>query len=257
MGQLRALIKGEIGREVISLGEVNSTNTFAMEIGDKGAAHGTVVIADSQTKGRGRMGRTWVSPPGRNIYMSVILRPSMQVRDATLLTIIAGVACCRALRYITHLPVDIKWPNDLMVSRRKLGGILTETKSGAGRIISAVIGIGINLNAKLEDFPSDVKAIATSVRNETGKGQSRTVLIGGILNELDYWYRIFVEKERNPILNEWRKLTSMLGKPVQVIWGGEGLNGIADDIDDEGMLILRLPSGILKKISAGDLTILQ
>lgn len=257
MEKLRALIKGEIGKNIISLGTVDSTNTIAMELGNKGVPHGTVVIADSQTRGRGRMGRTWISPPGGNIYMSVVLMPPLKVKEATLLTLMAGVACCRALRNITGIHVEIKWPNDLMVSDKKLGGILTEIKSGAEKIIFAVIGIGINVNAGLEDFPLDVRAVATSIRNETAKKQSGTVLNAGILNELGYWYRILVEKGRESLVNEWRNLTSMLGKPVQVISGDKVVTGIADDINDEGMLILRLPSGMLKKINAGDLTILR
>jgi BirA family biotin operon repressor/biotin-[acetyl-CoA-carboxylase] ligase len=257
MDQLRELIKGEIGRDVVSLGTVESTNSFAMELADKGASHGTVVIADSQTKGRGRMGRTWISPSGGNIYMSVILTPPMKLQEATILTIMAGVACCGALRNITGLPVEIKWPNDLMVSHKKLGGILTEIKSGASKMAYAVMGIGINVNTKLEDFPSEVRTIATSIRNEKGKTESRTFLMAEILNELDRWYRVFAQEGKKNLLNEWRRLTSMMGKPVQVTMGEETIDGLAHDIDDEGRLIVRLPSGALRKISFGDLIVMR
>ena len=257
MDHLRELIKGEMGREIISLGMVESTNSFAMELADKGASHGTVVIADSQTKGRGRMGRTWISPSGGNIYMSVILTPPMEFKEATLLTIMAGVACCGALRNTTGLPVEIKWPNDLMVSHRKLGGILTEIKSGAGKMVYAVMGIGINVNTKLKDFPPEVRTIATSISNEKGKTESRTVLIAEILNGLDHWYRVLAQKEEKTLLDEWRRLTSTMGKHVQVTMGEEIINGIAHDIDDEGRLIVRLLSGALRRISFGDLVVLR
>jgi BirA family biotin operon repressor/biotin-[acetyl-CoA-carboxylase] ligase len=228
-----------------------------MELAEKGASHGTVVIADSQTKGRGRMGRTWISPSGDNIYMSVILTPPMGLKEATLLTILAGVACCSALRNTTGLPVEIKWPNDLMVSHRKLGGILTEIKSGAGKLSYAVMGIGINVNTKLEDFPPEVRKIATSIRNEKGKTESRTCLMAEVLNELDCWYRVLAQKGKDALLDEWRRLTSMVGKPVQVTMGEELINGLAHDIDEEGMLIVRLPSGALRRISFGDLVVLR
>jgi BirA family biotin operon repressor/biotin-[acetyl-CoA-carboxylase] ligase len=169
----------------------------------------------------------------------------------------AGVACCGALRNITGLPVEIKWPNDLMVSHKKLGGILTEIKSGASKMAYAVMGIGINVNTKLEDFPSEVRTIATSIRNEKGKTESRTFLMAEILNGLDRWYRVFAQEGKKNLLNEWRRLTSMMGKPVQVTMGEETIDGLAHDIDDEGRLIVRLPSGALRKISFGDLIVMR
>jgi BirA family biotin operon repressor/biotin-[acetyl-CoA-carboxylase] ligase len=181
----------------------------------------------------------------------------MGLKEATLLTILAGVACCSALRNTTGLPVEIKWPNDLMVSHRKLGGILTEIKSGAGKLSYAVMGIGINVNTKLEDFPPEVRKIATSIRNEKGKTESRTCLMAEVLNELDCWYRVLAQKGKDALLDEWRRLTSMVGKPVQVTMGEELINGLAHDIDEEGMLIVRLPSGALRRISFGDLVVLR
>ncbi|HXX81123.1 MAG TPA: biotin--[acetyl-CoA-carboxylase] ligase [Thermodesulfovibrionales bacterium] len=257
MQQLKKLIRGEIGRNVVWLNVTDSTNSFAMELVEKGASHGTVVIADSQTKGRGRRGRAWISPPGGNIYMSVILTPSMGLRKAPLLTIMAGVACCTALRNTCGLPVEIRWPNDLMVSRKKLGGILTEIKSSGDKIVYAVMGIGINVSTRVEDFPPEVGMVATSIRIEKGKTESRTLLMAEILNELDRWYRVIAHKEENTLLNEWRRLTSMLGRLVEVTMGDEIINGRAHDIDDEGMLIVKLSSGSLKRISFGDLVVLR
>lgn len=247
----------KIGKEIIRLGTIDSTNAFATDLAEKGAAHGTVVVAENQTKGKGRLGRIWVSPPGGNIYMSIILRPPTELRNVTLLTVMAGVACARAMRRNTGLTVELKWPNDLMVSGRKLGGILTEVKSKAGSIVFAIVGIGVNVNVRMEDLPSDVRRIATSVRNETTKEQSKDVFISDILDEFDTWYESLVEDKRELILDEWRGLTSMLGRTVQVTTGSETLTGIADDLDEKGFLIMRLPSGIKRKIDAGDLTILR
>lgn len=262
--ELRTLVAGDFGKEIIFAESLESTNAFAMELAEKGAVHGTVVIADKQIKGKGRLGRTWVSPPKSNIYMSVILRPEIEPKDATLLTIMAVTACAHAIRnstrnesFPTGLNVKIKWPNDLMLSNKKLGGILTEMKSDPDRILFAVIGIGINVNSKAKDFPPDIQAIATSVREELGKAQSRTLLISGILKDMDHRHKVLIRAGRKPLLEEWKKLSATLGRKVKVTAGRETFIGVAENINDEGLLILRLASGSLKKISAGDVTMLR
>ncbi|MDP2754776.1 MAG: biotin--[acetyl-CoA-carboxylase] ligase [Nitrospirota bacterium] len=236
---------------------VGSTNVTAAELAEKGAAEGIVVLADSQEKGKGRLGRFWISPSGVNIYMSIITRPEADPEDATLLTIMAAVGCTIALRRVTDLNVSIKWPNDLMASDKKLGGILTEMKTCPGRVIFAIIGIGINVNVDIDVFPDDVKKIATSVKNETSKVYSRTEIIAEILNELDKWYKILKGMGKKILLTEWQRLTSTLGREVKVSVGKETFAGLAESLDDKGMLILRLMSGELKRISSGDLTILR
>ena len=267
--ELKILVKGDFGKEIIFHESLDSTNTLAMELAEKGVSHGTVVIADRQLKGKGRLGRTWFSPPKGNIYMSVIVRPEIEPKDATLLTIMSAISCARAIRnstrnesFPTGLEVNIKWPNDLMVSERKLGGILTEMKSDQDRIVFAVIGIGINVNASLDAFPSDVRAVAASAieeLREKGYSQeiSRTLIIAAILNELERWFKVLIKGGRIQLINEWKKLSSTLGRKVKVVSGKDTFSGIAEDIDDEGMLILRLPSGGLKKISAGDVIMLR
>ncbi|MBI4690234.1 MAG: biotin--[acetyl-CoA-carboxylase] ligase [Nitrospirae bacterium] len=289
---------GFIGTEIVFLESIDSTNTFAMGLAGKGSPHGTVVIADTQTKGKGRSGRTWVSPPKGNLYMSIILRPEIEPKDATLLVIMAAVACAIAIKKTSGLRVKIKWPNDLMVSDKKLGGILTEMKSDFDRITFAVIGIGINVNMEIKDFPQDIRNIATSIREELGtlpsipshqgrggkrgsfhtggkpkelpsplvgegKGEgdfripSRTFIVAEILEEMNRWYEILIKNGREPLLDEWRRLSSTPGSKVEVTVGEKTYAGIAEDIDDKGMLLLRLPSGVVEKISAGDLTVLS
>ncbi|KAF0144705.1 MAG: BirA family transcriptional regulator biotin operon repressor / biotin-acetyl-CoA-carboxylase ligase [Nitrospirae bacterium] len=256
--ELRTLIRGDIGREIIFFESIGSTNTAALELAEKGAPHGTVVIADRQAKGKGRLGRTWVSPPRSNIYMSVILRPEIETEDATLLTIMAAVSCAKGVMKSTGLKAEIKWPNDLMISSKKLGGILTEMKSDPDGIVFAVIGIGINVNSKTKkDFPPDIRGIATSIREELGKIQSRTFIIAEILKETEHWYRVLLTGGRKPLFDEWKRLSSTLGRKVRVTAGDNVFTGVAEDIDRGGMLILRLPSGMLKKISSGDVTMLR
>lgn len=252
---IKRLIKGNIGKEILLYDTVGSTNTIASEFAEKGIGEGVVIVADSQQKGRGRLNRCWISPPGVNIYMSIILRPKIKPKDATLITIMAAIACVTALRKVTGLNATIKWPNDLMVSDKKIGGILTELKKDPEGMIFAIVGIGINVN--MDTFPEDLKDTATSVKNETGTLYSRAVITAEILNEIDHWYKILKEMKKGILLSEWQKLTSTLGKEVMVTVGKETFTGLAESIDDEGMLILRLPSGILRKISAGDLKVLR
>ena len=255
---INAGVKGSsIGRKIFYYEAVDSTNTIAAELAGKGEGEGAVVIADCQKKGRGRLGRHWVSPSGVNIYMSILLRPDIEPKDAPLLTIMAAIGCTIALRKATGLNVTIKWPNDLMVSDKKLGGILTEMRIVHKKIEYAITGIGINVNMDSNALPHVIKEVATSVKMETGKLHSRTKIIIEIMNEMDYWYRILKEERRQELLSQWKELTSTLGRKVEIILGKETLIGLAESIDAEGMLVLRLPSGALRVIRDGDLTILR
>lgn len=253
---IKSKIKGSIGREIFFYEKVGSTNTVASNLAEE-VAEGTVIIADTQEKGRGRLGRVWVSPPGENIYMSIILQPQIETKDATLITIMAAVASANALRKTTGLNISIKWPNDLICHERKIGGILTELKTDQKGILFSVIGIGINVNTDIDAFPEDVREIATSVKNETGKLFLREEIVAEILNEIHNWYMILKAMKREVLLAEWQRLTSTLGKEVTVVIGQETYKGFAEAIDDEGMLILRLPSEEMKRIHSGDVTVLR
>ncbi len=258
--EIKASLSGRskiIGNEIIFFDTINSTNTLAMELAGRGCSEGTVIIADEQTGGKGRLGRKWLSPSGKNLYMSIILKPAVSPRDATILTLFSAVACTSAIRKISSIPASIKWPNDIMVSDRKLGGILTEIKADMDRIFHAVIGIGININIEADDMPDEIKAIATSIKNETGDVLSRTKVAVEILREMDRWYSILLSSGKKPIIEEWLRLSSTIGKAVRVTIGDKVFTGIAGNIDDEGMLMLKLPDNTVKKISAGDVTILR
>ncbi|MBI4686227.1 MAG: biotin--[acetyl-CoA-carboxylase] ligase [Nitrospirae bacterium] len=253
---LHGLITGSLGKEIILLQDTDSTNTVAARLADEGSPHGTVIIAETQRGGRGRLGRSWFSTKG-NIYMSIILKPAVKTEAAALLTLMAGVACVRALGSTTGLDVRLKWPNDIVVAGKKMGGILTETKILADTLLFAVVGIGINVNMQREEFPSDIQSLATSVKAETNKTQSLPLIISEILKETEACYELFRENKRDTLLQEWRRLSSTLGKNVKVTIGKDIITGIAEDIDDKGMLLLRLLSGELKTISSGDVTLLR
>jgi len=254
---IRAQIKGSIGREIFFYKTVGSTNTIAAELAEKGGAEGTVVIANSQEKGRGRLGRSWVSPPDINIYMSILLRPEIEPKEITLVTLMAAVGCTIALRRVTGINVTIKWPNDLMASDKKLGGILTELRMASKKVKYVITGIGINVNMDSEAFPDNIKELATSLKIETGLLHSRAEIITETLNEIGHWYMDLKEKRMGEVLSEWQRLTSTIGRKVKINLGRETLTGIAESIDNVGSLFLRLPSGELRAIRVGDLTVLE
>lgn len=253
---VRSGIKGDIGRKIFFYETVGSTNTVALELAED-VEEGAVVISDGQEKGRGRFGRSWVSPPGVNIYLSILLRPRIEPDQATLITILSAVACTNALRKTTGLSVTVKWPNDLMASDRKLGGILTEMKIIGKKIVHSVVGAGINVNMEAGDFPDHIRTTATSVKNETGESAEREPIISEILNETDRWYRILQAGQTDAIISEWQRLSSTLGRQVLVTTGQGTYAGTAEAIDDKGMLLIRLPSGEQKRTSSGDLTFLK
>lgn len=251
-------VKGEFWKYVRFYDTVGSTNELAASLSaSKDLAPGTVIIADAQEKGKGRLGRRWLSPPGVNIYMSVILRPEMGPRDVTLLTLLSAVACAAAIRGESGIQASIKWPNDLMVSGKKIGGILTEVKTDPDRINLAIIGIGLNVNIEAAGFPKEIRDLATSLKAETGRRFPRSRIIVRILREMEYWFDVLETDGRKPLLAEWRRLSSTLGREVRVAAAGETIRGTAEEIDDEGMLIVRLASGVKKRISVGDVTVLR
>lgn len=246
---------GRIGREIIFFESVVSTNTLAMDLASKGCDEGTVVIADHQTGGKGRLGRVWVSPPHKNLYMSIVLRPVISPGDAAVLTLMSAVACAAAIKKISSIPVAIKWPNDLMASGRKLGGILTEIKAGMDGISYAVAGIGINVNLDMTELPDVIGGTATSMYHETGMFRSRTEVAVEILRELDVRYEAFLTSGKGWIIDECARLSSTIGRIVRIDEGAAGaFTGLAEGLDGDGMLLVRTQDNTLRRISAGDVS---
>lgn len=249
-------VQGAFWKDALFYRSLGSTNDFAVEQALDGHLQpGTVIIADMQEKGRGRMGRTWTSPPGVNIYMSLVIKPCVGPRDATLITLLSSLACANAIRRAAGMDVSIKWPNDIMASGKKTGGILTEIKADQDSIALAIIGIGINVNSRVADFPEELRETATSMKIETGREHARSDIVIRILQEFEYLHGELARSGKTSLLSDWRKLCSTLGKRVLVTSGDAAVAGIAEDIDDEGLLLLRLESGGLKKISSGDVTL--
>lgn len=247
----------EIGKEVVILEEVESTNKIANELLKLGYPSGTVVIANRQLKGKGRLGRTWISPPGKNIYLSIAIKPTFPPKYATLLTLTSAVACTTALRRFTDIPVMIKWPNDMLIEDKKVGGILTEMKIEADRIKSAVVGIGINVNMDETDFPEEIKDIATSLKIYKGETISRALLVIEVVREFDKWYQLLEKRQRKTIIDRWMQLSGTIGRQLKVVLTDKELIGTAEAIDEEGRLIVKLSDGTYEKISAGDVTLLR
>ena len=239
--EIRGSLKAkDFGREMEIHAQLESTNNRAKELAAKGAAHGTTVIADSQTGGRGRMGRSFFSPGHSGIYMTVILRPEWAPEKAGLLTSLAAVAAARAVEKVSGADVKIKWVNDLYMGGRKICGILSEAGLGmeAGRLDWAVVGIGIN-TARM-DFPEELKEIASSVGNETGTAPDRNRLIAEILNELEALYD---GMETGAFLEESRRRSNVIGREVTVIVNGKQYPARALDIDEEGRLVVETGEG--------------
>jgi BirA family biotin operon repressor/biotin-[acetyl-CoA-carboxylase] ligase len=251
----RDLQTSVVGKEIHLFSEVPSTNTVAMEMAAKGAPEGTVVIAETQTGGKGRLGRTWISPRG-NIYLSVVLRPSFPTHKAPLITLMGAVAAVSAIRKQLDVPAGIKWPNDIFIAGRKAGGLLTEMSAEPDRIRHIALGIGLDVNMTLDELPPDIRPLTTTLSAEAGRRIDRVLLVRKLLIDLDRWYQIFLRNEGD-VLKEWEVLNVTLGNRVAVSGLGETAEGMAQGIDNEGRLILKLDDGSLRLVAAGDVTILK
>jgi len=253
--EVLAGLKSSFWKEVVCLGAVGSTNDIALSLPpDEGLAYsGIVVVADSQEGGRGRLGRKWESPPGLNIYMSILMKPDLPAGEVPLLTMLAALASAVALNRETGLHVSIKWPNDLVVTGKKLGGILTEARTSHNIISRAVIGIGINLNSTEADFPPEISGNATSVRIEMGSVHSRNLIIAAVMNEFEAGYNRLRTWGGSLIVKEIKPLLSSIGKQVFLSNGVDRTSVFAEDLDDTGRLIIRLSSGERRVISSGEI----
>jgi BirA family biotin operon repressor/biotin-[acetyl-CoA-carboxylase] ligase len=254
--ELRPLLTThDVGQVLHWYEEIGSTNDRARELAEEGAEHGEVVIAEAQTAGRGRRGRLWASPARKNLYFSVILRPDLPPARAPELTLVASVALCDALRQ-AGVQAGIKWPNDLLASERKIAGILTELAAEADRVHWVVIGAGINVNAREEDFPEELRGEATSVLLERGEPAPRALFAAACLTALEGWIDRHAEEGFAVVREAWRERSTTLGREVTVRTDGREIVGIAEDIDEAGALLVRGPAG-LERILAGDVALLR
>ena len=234
---------------------VDSTNTLLKEMARKGAPEGTVVIARGQTGGRGRLGRSFHSPVGKGIYFSLLLRPDLPAEKLMHLTCAVGVAVCNAVQAVTGFRPGIKWINDLVAGKKKLGGILTELAfSPSGSVAYAVIGIGINCSHSREDFPPELQDIATSLELHTGKPCSQSRLIAAMIARLHDMNESLVSTQ-SELMAAYRRDCITLGKEIQVIRGEEQKPAAALDVLDDGSLLVRYADGSEAAVNSGEVSI--
>lgn len=231
---------------------LNSTNDLAKELAAQGAPEGAVVVAEAQTSGRGRLGREWDSPPGVGLYVSLVLRPMLPPMELPQITLTTAVAVVRAVRRVAGLAPGIKWPNDLLLNGKKLGGILTEMETESDRIRHVVVGLGLNVNNP--GFPPELAATATSLTLAAGRVFSRVHLLQAWLEEFEELYGCFLNQGFPEILEEWKSSAVTLGKMVTVRQGPREISGLALDVAPDGALLLRTANGELVRVTSGEIT---
>ena len=244
-----------LGREIHSYQALKSTNDLAFDLAEADTPEGTLVLAEKQSKGKGRLGRSWFSPPRLGIWMSLILRPSILPSQAPGLSIAASLALVLTTKELTGLPAFIKWPNDVIVNDKKFCGILTELSAELDKINFVILGAGINVNHSERDFPKNLRNIATSLRIEKGEQVSRVDFLKRFLEKFE---KVYLQYKKTGLLtfkDECLRHSYLLGKKIKIQVGSEILEGKAENLDDNGALILRTKEG-LKTITAGDVSLL-
>ncbi len=253
--ELRRLLAGSLfGVNLLYYDLVESTNNLVKSLALQGGPEGTVVIADEQSAGRGRMGRTWLSRPGENLLFSFLLRPAVKPEEVFVLTMVLAVTIAQSLQRRTGVAAKIKWPNDLYAGRRKLAGILTEIGLKAGRVDHVVFGMGLNVGWRPEEG-GETRSPATSLLTETGKRFRRGDLLVWILREFEDGYRRLLNGEVEGFYTRWNDLSLVLGRSVIVESGEERICGTALSIDRSGALILREADGVQRRIVCGDVSL--
>lgn len=243
-----------VGRDIRVFQETTSTNDVIERFAREGVKEGVVVFAESQTRGRGRLGRKWLSPSGRGLWFSGPLRPDLRPQEATRLTVASATALRWAIASQTGLPVAIKWPNDILVRGKKVAGILTELSAELDHIKYVVLGIGIDVNLNIGDFPHELRRVATSLKAEVGKPVSRPDLAVAILRELDHDYARIAAGQFAVLADEWEEHGTTIGQEVVIRIGDRQIRGRAESLGEDGALLLRTEHGRLERIIGGDVT---
>jgi len=244
-----------IGRDIHVFEQTTSTNDVVEKLARDGVREGVVVFAESQTRGRGRLGRKWISPARRGLWFSILLRPNLRPQETTQLTVASATALRRAIFTQTRLRVEIKWPNDILIGGKKVAGILTEMSAELDRVRHVILGIGIDVNQDAQEFPPELRKTATSLKIENGEGLSRAALATAALRELDSDYSRIAASRFSDIAAEWMEHCTTIGKDVTVQIGDRKIRGRAESLDDDGALILRSEHGRLQRITGGDVTV--
>lgn len=244
-----------IGRDIHVFQETSSTNDVVEKLARDLVGEGVVVFAESQTKGRGRLGRKWMSPAGKGLWFSVLLRPDLAPTAATQLTVATAVAVARAIEKTTGLKPGIKWPNDIVFGTRKAAGILLELGAELDHIKHVVLGIGIDVNLSREDLPPELVPIATSLQMEAGRPIDRPELATALIRELDAVYARLNAGDFHEIGDEWMRRCTTLGQRVTIRMGERNITGRAEALDEDGALLVRTDHGRLEHIIGGDVSL--
>ena len=248
------------GDPVLLLTETGSTNEVAIGLADEGAAAYSIVLAESQTEGRGRLGKRWQSPPDSGLYFSLILRPHLDPGDMPKITLAAGLAVCAAIEKISGLSLLIKWPNDILLDGRKLGGILSEVADlqGDDSRPAVVLGVGLNINTPLSAFPEELQDTAVSLAVHSGHEYLRGEILVAIVAEIKKIVARFEHEGFVKILEEWRRRDATLGRELAwVTLGGTIVRGISMGPDASGQLLIRDKNGLIHEVLSGDINMLQ
>lgn len=243
-----------IGRDIRVFEETTSTNDVVEKLARDQVKEGVVVFAESQTKGRGRLGRKWISPARKGLWFSILLRPQMRPQEATQLTVASGTALRRAIEKNTGIKASIKWPNDILIQGKKVAGILTELSAEVDCVKHIILGIGVDVNLTAAEFPLELKKLATSLRIEAGKMISRADLAVTVLRELDREYARVCAGDFEAIADEWEEHCGTIGQPVTIQIGERRVHGRAEALDDDGALLVRTEHGHLERVTGGDVT---
>lgn len=247
---------GIMGRnKIFHFSTISSTTEPAREEAQKDCAEGTLVVAEEQTGGRGRLGRTWYSPRYKGIFLSLVLRPQVNPTEVSQVTMLTSVALAQAVNKETGAAAGIKWPNDLLVRGKKICGILADLNAEMDRVNYLILSAGINANNEPEDFPGELKDTATSLKIETGRHVDRAGLVRACLESFEHWYTLWLDQGFEPVLSAWKDLSVSLNCPVRIHTLNKSWEGWAEDIDEDGALLLRLPNGDIQKLVSGEVSL--
>jgi BirA family biotin operon repressor/biotin-[acetyl-CoA-carboxylase] ligase len=244
-----------IGRDIRVFEETTSTNDVIEKLARDGVKEGVVVFAESQTRGRGRLGRKWMSPAKQGLWFSVLLRPDLRPQETTRLNVASATALRRAIESQTGLKPEIKWPNDILIQGKKVAGILTELSGELDHVKYVVLGIGVDVNLSQGDFPAELRKLATSLKAELGKPVSRPELAVVILRELDLDYARITSGQFAAVADEWEEHGTTIGQEVTIRTGDRRIRGRAESLGEDGELLLRTEHGHLERIIGGDVTL--
>lgn len=251
------LIPQRLGVKLHYFAELGSTNTRARELAERGAQEGEVVIADAQTQGRGRLGRRWESPARRNLYFSILLRPTLAPAHAAQITLMAAVALAETLDFFIEPAAEIKWPNDILVGGRKLAGVLTEAACSADIIEHVILGIGVNVNYRREEMPEDIRVRAISLADLSGGFVARENVLARLIHALDRCYGVLEQSGFDALRTRWEARFALRGKRVRVEHLDQMIVGRARGIAADGALLVEDESGSLQNVYAGDVIALE